>query len=149
MYILPSCIHNWVCPSTCAIKQFFSDIPSRTRLVSFQRGNFIFYTVACFNRCSYDRLLLIQLVLLPACGAICCHVTNSLFLSSFPTFVKRTQGAGIATLLTVAFQVWHAFMRFHNAPKPPRMSVSTRNCPRNITLLPDWNNMTTLANPEM
>ncbi|CAN8001811.1 unnamed protein product, partial [Ixodes hexagonus] len=40
-------------------------------------------------------------------------------------------GAGLATILTISFQLWHMYQRYQAATEPLRMSVTIDHCPEN------------------
>ncbi|KAG0419302.1 hypothetical protein HPB47_004229, partial [Ixodes persulcatus] len=55
----------------------------------------------------------------------------ALFLLAFIFPFVNSKGAGTATILMVAFQLWHMFVKLSYHVQPPRMTVSLDNCPGN------------------
>ncbi|CAN8019384.1 unnamed protein product [Ixodes persulcatus] len=58
-----------------------------------------------------------------------------LFLSALIFPCVNSKGAGIATLLTTIFQLWHMSEKIRLGIHPPRMPVSVEYCPGNITTI--------------
>ncbi|CAN7990162.1 unnamed protein product [Ixodes pacificus] len=56
-----------------------------------------------------------------------------LFLSALMFPCVNSKGAGVATLLTTTFQLWHMSEKLRLGIRPPRMPVTMDYCPGNIT----------------
>ncbi|XP_040077877.3 sodium-coupled monocarboxylate transporter 2 [Ixodes scapularis] len=56
-----------------------------------------------------------------------------LFLSALMFPCVNSKGAGVATLLTTTFQLWHMSEKLRLGVRPPRMPVTMDYCPGNIT----------------
>ncbi|CAN7992861.1 unnamed protein product [Ixodes hexagonus] len=70
-----------------------------------------------------------------------------LFLSALMFPCINSKGAGIATLLTTIFQLWHINEKIRLGIQPPRMPVTVDYCPGNMTTMLQVGNTTLLQKP--